>query len=101
MTTKTLFEREYDKIRQETFSIFDLDVSAFCEKVAGYVSKSEKEKMDALLELDTLLYTRMGIDSSLTEKRETKKKSRIIYRAIKSFNKRVGDSFLQHMDPDV
>jgi hypothetical protein len=43
----------------------------------------------------------MGIDSSLTEKRETKKKSRIIYRAIKSFNKRVGDSFLQHMDPDV
>lgn len=101
MATKTMFEREYNKIKQETFNIHNLDVSRFCETVTGYVSKGEKEKMDALLELDTLLYTRMGIDSSLTEKRETKKKSRIIYRAIKSFNKRVGDLFLQHMDPDV
>ena len=101
MTTKTLFQREYDKIKQGSFSICNLDVSAFCEKVTGYVSKGEKEKMDALLELDTLLYTRMGTDSSLTEKRETKKKSRIIYRSIKTFNKAVGDSFLQHMDPDV
>ena len=101
MATKTMFEREYDKIKQETFNINNLDVSGFCERVTGYVSKSEKEKMDALLELDTLLYTRTGIDSSITEKRETKKKSRIIYRAIKTFNKSVGDLFLQHMDPDV
>ena len=96
-----MFEREDDKIKQETFNINNLDVSGFCETVTGYVSKSEKEKMDALLELDTLLYTRIGIDSSVTEKRETKKKSRIIYRAIKTFNKSVGDLFLQHMVPVV
>ena len=39
-----------DKIKQGRFSICNLDVSAFCEKVTGYVSKGEKEKMDALYE---------------------------------------------------
>lgn len=101
MRNKTLFDREYDKIKQVSFDIHSLDVNSFCDKVVGYVTKKEKEKMDALLELDTLLYTRLGKDSTLTDKRETKKKSRIIYRAIKTFNKPVGDSFLQHMDPDV
>ena len=101
MTTKTLFEREYNKIKQQTFNIHELDVARFCDTVIGYSTKTEKEKTDALLELDTLLYTRLGIDSSLKDKRETKKKSRIIYRAIKTFNKSVGDSFLQHMDPDI
>jgi len=101
MATKTLFEREYSKIKQDVFNIHKLDIFRFCETVTSYTSKGEKEKMDALLELDTLLYTRLGSDSSLTDKRETKKKSRIIYRSIKTFNKIVGDSFLQHMDPDV
>ena len=101
MRDKTLFDREYDKIKQSKFDIHSIDINSFCEKVIGYKTKTEKEKMDALLELDTLLYTRLGRDSTLTDKRETKKKSRVIYRAIKTFNKAVGDSFLQHMDPDV
>ena len=101
MATKNLFNREYDKIKQKVFDVHELDVASFCDTVIGYKTKTEKEKMDALLELDTLLYTRLGIDSTLKDKRETKKKSRIIYRAIKTFNKAVGDSFLQHMDPDV
>ncbi len=96
----TLFNREFSKIKQNTFNIEDLDVQGFCDKVVGYSSKSPEEKTSALLELDTLLYTMIGIESSLTEKRETKKKSRVIYRAIKSYNKSLGDLFLQHMDPD-
>jgi hypothetical protein len=43
----------------------------------------------------------LGIESSAKDKKETKKKSRVIYRAIKSYNKTLGDSFLQHMDPDI
>lgn len=97
----TLFEREYNKIKQKSFNIHELDVNSFCDTVVGYTTKSSEEKTSALLELDTLLYTRLGIDSSLKEKRETKKKSRTIYRAIKSYNKELGDTFLQHMDPDV
>lgn len=98
---QTLFDREYAKIKQSMFDIYTLDVSKFCDTVNGYTTKSEKDKLDALLELDTLLYTRLGVDSSLKDKRETKKKSRIIYRSIKTFNKSLGDLFLQHMDPDV
>jgi len=98
---KTLFDREYAKIKQNMFNIHELDVNSFCNTITGYTTKTEKEKMDALLELDTLLYTRLGLDSTLKDKRETKKKSRIIYRAIKTFNKAVGDLFLQHMDEDV
>lgn len=101
MEAKRLFKREYSKIKQDTFDIHTLDVSSFCNTVTGYKTKKDTEKMDALLELDTLLYTRLGIDSTLKDKRETKKKSRLIYRSIKSFNKTVGDSFLQHMDEDV
>lgn len=96
----TLFNREFNKIKQDQFDINTLDVDRFCEKVVGYTTKSNEEKTSALLELDTLLYTMLGIESTLTEKRETKKKSRVIYRAIKSYNKALGDSFLQHMDPD-
>jgi hypothetical protein len=96
----TLFNREFNKIKQKTFDIHTLDVDGFCEKVVGYTTKGDEEKTSALLELDTLLYTMIGIESTLTEKRETKKKSRVIYRAIKSYNKTLGDSFLQHMDPD-
>ena len=101
MKSLNLYNREYNKIKQGRFDIHELDVNTFCEKITGFKTKSEKEKMDALLELDTMLYTQLGVDSSLKDKKETKKKSRIIYRAIKSFNKEIGDSLLQHMDPDV
>jgi len=53
-----------------------------------------------LLELDSTLYTELGISSSKKDKQETKKKSRVIYRAIKTFNKSLGNSFLDHMDVD-
>jgi alcohol dehydrogenase YqhD (iron-dependent ADH family) len=101
MRKNNLFLREYNKIKQPMYDIHTIDVSSFCDKVVGYSSKSDTEKLDALLELDSMLYTELGISSSLKDKRETKKKSRIIYRAIKSFNKSLGDSFLQHMDADV
>lgn len=97
----TLYNKEYNKIKQNKFDIHELNVNAFCEKITGFKTKTEKEKMDALLEFDTMLYTQLGIESSIKDKKETKKKSRIIYRAIKSFNKEIGDSLLQHMDSDV
>lgn len=100
MRNKNLFDREYSKIKQKSFDIKELDVAAFCDKVSSYTTKKEIEKTDALLELDTLMYTMLGIESSIKDKRETKKKSRIIYRTIKSYNKTLGDSLLQHMDPD-
>ena len=100
MTKKRIFDLYYDKIKQDSFDIFNLDVNSFCENVIENKRAKDDKKLNALLELDSLLYTRLGIDSTVTEKRETKKKSRIIYRAIKKIDKSLGDSFLQHMDPD-
>jgi len=98
---RTEFAREFNKIKQARFDIQTLDVNLFCENVLGYKTKDQTKKTSLLLELDTLLYTMLGIESSAKDKKETKKKSRIIYRAIKSYNKTLGDSFLQHMDPDI
>jgi hypothetical protein len=100
MARKRIFDLYYDKIKQDRFDIFNLDVNSFCENVTENKRAKDDKKLNALLELDSLLYTRLGTDSTVTEKRETKKKSRIIYRAIKKIDKSLGDSFLQHMDPD-
>ena len=89
---------EYKKIKQDMFDIHSLDVNSFCDSVLSRSRSKDEKKIDAMLELDSLLYTRMGRDSTLTDKRETKKKSRIIYRSIKSIDRSLGDSFLSHMD---
>jgi len=100
MRDNRLFTREYKKIKQKHFDINTLDVNAFCDSVVSYKTKTDSEKLDALLELDSTLYTELGVASSKKEKQETKKKSRAIYRAIKTFNKSLGNSFLDHMDVD-
>ena len=49
MKALNLYNREYNKIKQSRFDIHELDVNTFCEKITGFKTKSEKEKMDALL----------------------------------------------------
>lgn len=100
MKKSTVFQIEYKKIKQDMFDIHSLDVNSFCDSVLSRSRSKDEKKIDAMLELDSLLYTRIGCDSTLTDKRETKKKSRIIYRSIKSIDKSLGDSFLSHMDKE-
>ena len=45
-----------------------------------------------------MLYTKLGIDSSVKEKKETKLKSRKIYKAINKIDNILGKLFLQSMD---
>ena len=73
MRDNKLFTREYKKIKQKSFDIHTLDVSAFCESIVSYKTKTDTQKLDALLELDTKLYTELGIASSRKDKQETKK----------------------------
>ena len=44
------------------------------------------------------MYTNMGSDSTKTEREETKKRSRSIYRAISKIDKETGKNLLYHMD---
>lgn len=68
------------------------------EKVLGYKTYSDKRKVDALLEMDAILYTNLGTDSTKKERQEVKKKSRKIYKAIAELDKLWGLRFLQYLD---
>lgn len=56
---------------------------------------SNKEKIDKLLEYDTDLYTRLGIDSLKKEIEETKKESKRVYKAIKTLDENIGNELLR------
>lgn len=100
MEVRNLFRREFRKIKQKAEGPLGLDVASFCQTVIGYKTKSDAEKIDAMLELDCTLYTMLGCDSTASDKKYVKKMSRLIYRTIKSINKPLGDSLLSHMDKD-
>lgn len=70
----------------------------FINKVLGYKTWSNEKKIDALLEYDCNMYTNLGLDSTKTERKETKKKSRAIYRAIKEIDYEAGKTYLWQMD---
>lgn len=63
-------------------------------KILNYKTISDKDKINRLLELDAIMYTNLGSDSTKTDRNETKKKSRIIYRAIKGLDRDLGDMLL-------
>jgi len=68
------------------------------DKILDFKSWSEKRKIDELLRIDCTMYTNLGIDSNKTEREDTKKRSRAIYRAISKIDKEVGKGLLYHMD---
>jgi hypothetical protein len=68
------------------------------DKILNYKSISDNGKINRLLELDATLYCNLGSDSTKTERLETKKQSRHIYRAIKTIDKSLGEMLLRAMD---
>ena len=63
-------------------------------KFMEYKTWSDKQKIDQLLHIDCNLYANLGTDSTKEEKEEVKRKSLIIYRLIKTLDKKLGDEFL-------
>ena len=68
------------------------------DKITSYKTWPGRKKIDALLFIDCDLYTQLGMDSSIKEKKETKLKSRKIYKAINKIDNSLGKLFLQSMD---
>jgi hypothetical protein len=66
------------------------------DKILNYKTVSIKDKIDRLLDLDANMYTELGSDSTKTERLEAKKKSKVIYRAIKTLNKDLGEMLLKN-----
>ena len=71
------------------------------EKVQSIVdnsNKSNKQKMDELLRMDCIMYTNLGLDSTIKEIEETKKNSRIIYRGVQKIDYDSGSQMLRTQD---
>jgi hypothetical protein len=68
------------------------------DKIIDFKSWSSRRKIDELLRIDCTMYTNLGIDSNKTEREDTKKRSRAIYRAISKIDKEVGKNLIYHMD---
>ena len=77
------------------------NVNNLIDKVLSYKTWSDQRKIDTLLEHDCNMYTNLGIESTKTERQETKKQSRAIYRAISRIDKKQGESYLWQMDKQV
>ena len=67
-------------------------------KIAEDFNRSVKERIDALLEQDAIMYTNLGLDSTKADKEQVKKNSRAIYKAIKDLDEATGKLLLQHQD---
>ena len=68
------------------------------QKIKNYKTWSLKKKVDALLEIDAIQYTNLGIDSSKTEKKQVKTISRKIYKVISAISPLDGYILSAHMD---
>jgi hypothetical protein len=74
------------------YTISDVD------KIVEYSTWSLRKKIDTLLRIDCIMYTNLGIDSTKTERLETKRRSRSIYKAIKKLDEATGEAFLISVD---
>jgi len=68
------------------------------DKILSFKTWSDKQKIDALLQMDCTMYCNLGSDSTIAEKKEVKRKSKDIYKAIKKVDKAMGDLFLSDVD---
>tara|TARA_R100000734_G_C3204740_1_gene22217 strand:- start:178 stop:414 length:237 start_codon:yes stop_codon:yes gene_type:complete len=68
------------------------------DKIVGYKTWSDRRKIDALLEMDCIMYTNLGLDSTKEEIRSVKVASRKIYRGVSRIDKTLGDTMVRAMD---
>ena len=66
------------------------------EKIYNCKVLSDKEKVDQLLEMDSIQYTNLGTDSTDTEKALVKENSLLIYRVIQKIDLRLGNTLLHN-----
>jgi|TARA_R100000278_G_C5473180_1_gene165269 hypothetical protein len=71
------------------------------KKITQFKTWTDRQKIDEMLRIDCNLYAQLGIDSNKADKEDVKKKSRVIYKTIKTIDKNMGESFLQAMDKPI
>ena len=67
-------------------------------KISGFKTWSSKRKIDALLKIDSTMYTNLGLESSDKERKKARVTSRKIYKAIAAFSPVEGYLLEAHMN---
>ena len=67
------------------------------DQIAENTELDDRQKIDRLLHIDAMMYANMGIDSEPSEREQTKRRSRLIYRTTKTIDMETGDLFLRAM----
>jgi len=70
----------------------------YVESIAINYQKSVNERINQLLEFDCSNYTCLGIDSTLSERNQTKLCSRYIYNKIQDLDSNEGKLLLKTLD---
>ena len=68
------------------------------DKILQYKSISNREKISRMLAIDANQYCNLGIDSTKQQKKQVKKNSRYIYKAIQKIDYEMGSKFLLYQD---
>lgn len=68
------------------------------QKVIDFKSWADKKKIDELLRIDCTMYANLGLDSLKKDREETKRRSKIIYKAISKIDEAFGKSLIYQMD---
>jgi hypothetical protein len=68
------------------------------QKIIDFKSWADKKKIDELLRIDCTMYTNLGLDSLKKDREETKRRSKVIYRAISKIDEVFGKSLIYQMD---
>jgi|TARA_B110000046_G_scaffold18022_1_gene17232 hypothetical protein len=68
------------------------------QKIIDFKSWADKKKIDELLRIDCTMYTNLGLDSLKKDREETKRRSKVIYKAISKIDEAFGKSLIYQMD---
>jgi len=68
------------------------------QKIIDFKSWVDKKKIDELLRIDCTMYTNLGLDSLKKDREETKRRSKVIYKAISKIDEAFGKSLIYQMD---
>jgi len=68
------------------------------DKILGYKTVSNREKIDRLLHLNAVQYQNLGLDSSKAERKLAESNSRYIYRKIKGIDDMLGRMLLRYRE---
>ena len=68
------------------------------KKIISDFELTIRDRVDAVLELDAISYTNLGIDSKKAEKNKVKADSKYLYKLIKGIDEPTGNLLLNHLD---